>query len=159
MFIITLGTLAYLGINYIIYDDPMKFTVYQLHWGQKFSFFIDNIADIGVRAFTWDSLVTTLVMWLPEFLVMVGTVIMFAIAGGNKMRPSYLGYIMVYIIFAAAPSWLLSGVRYFAVLFPVFILFGQYAEKRKIVGVILLILSAALMMLYAWGFVNGMQIM
>ena len=159
IFIITGGTLAYLGINYFIYGDPLKFTVYQLHWGQKFSFFIDNIADIGVRAFTWDDLITSLVMWLPEFLVMLGTVVIFAFAGGNKLRPSYLGYIMVYIVFAAAPSWLLSGVRYFAVLFPVFILFGKFAYKHKVAGGALLILSAAAMLLYSWGFVNGLQIM
>ncbi|MBR3751147.1 MAG: hypothetical protein IKK58_05180 [Clostridia bacterium] len=159
MFVVTLGTLAYLAINYFIYDDPFKFSEYQLHWGQQFSFFIDNIADIGVRALNYRGLGTTLVMWLPEFLVMVGTIVIFAISGGDKIRPSYLAYIMIYIVFAAAPSWLLSGVRYFAALFPIFILMGQFSQKHKVAGTVLMVASVGLMAAYAIGFVSGMQIM
>lgn len=157
--VITSGTLAYLAINYVIYGDAFKFSEYQLHWHQQFSFFATNLAGIGQRVLTDSNIDNVLVMWLPEFLVIIGTIVLFLMGSGNKLRPSYLAFMMVYIVFAAAPSWLLSGVRYFAALFPVYILLGQFSQKHKIAGSVLMALSVVAMVAYTVGFVSGMQIM
>lgn len=158
VFIITAGTLAYLGINYFIYGNPLQFMEYQKHWGQHFTFFASNIADIGVRIIYYEGINSVLVMWLPEFLVIVGTIALYLV-GGNKMRPCYLAYMMVYIIFGASPAWLLSGVRYFAALFPVYMLLAVFAKNHKIAGGVLLGLSVAAMFAMAVAFVSGMSVM
>ena len=89
----------------------------------------------------------------------MGALVLFVLAGGKKMRPSYLAYIAVYIVVAAAPSWLLSGVRYFAALIPVYMLLGRFADKRPALGALLTALSAAAMFAYTAGFVCGAHIM
>lgn len=155
--IIPLGTIAYLWLNQSIYGDALQFMEYQKHWSQSFSFFITNIADIGVRVFFSDSHVW--VMWLPEFLVIVGTIVLFMLGSGKKIRPGYLAFIMVYIVVGAAPSWLLSGVRYFAVLFPVYMLLARFAQRYKVWGSVLLGLSFVGMVAYTVAFVAGMHVM
>lgn len=158
IFIIPTGTLAYLAINLIIYGDCLKFMEYQQHWSQSFSFFASNIAGIAQRVFNYNKAIS-LSTWLPELIVIMGTLVLFVLAGGKKMRPSYLAYIAVYIVVAAAPSWLLSGVRYFAALIPVHMLLGRFADKKPALGALLTALSAAVMFAYTAGFVCGAHIM
>ncbi|MBS6476096.1 MAG: hypothetical protein KH354_09035, partial [Clostridiales bacterium] len=154
-----LGTLCYLFINYSVFQDPLRFLLYQKnHWGQSFSWFLSNLSQIGSRIFFTDQK-TAWAIWLPGFLAIAAAIFAFLFGSGKKLRAGYLAYMMIYIVFAAAPSWLLSGARYFAVLFPVYILLARRAEKTPWLGVLAAAVMAVGLTAMTVMFISGWQVM
>lgn len=159
LLIIPLGTLGYLLINYALFTDPFRFMdIQKNHWSQEFTFFIHNIAQIGTRIFTYGDAGIISQIWLPEFMAILFSLVCLALAG-NRLRPSYILYMAVYIAVAAAPSWLLSGVRYFAVLFPVALLMAGFARKNFWLGATAALLSGAAMVVLMLMHTSGQQVM
>lgn len=157
--LLPLGTLCYLFINYSVFQDPLRFLLYQKnHWGQSFSWFLSNLSQIGSRIFFTDQK-TAWAIWLPGFLAIAAAIFAFLFGSGKKLRAGYLAYMMIYIVFAAAPSWLLSGARYFAVLFPVYILLARRAEKTPWLGVLAAAVMAVGLTAMTVMFISGWQVM
>lgn len=157
--IIPVGTAAYLLINYFTFGDALKFMEIQSnHWHQNFMFFIENIANLGTRSLFYD-INTAMQIWLPGFLMIMVALIAFLTGSGKGIRTSYLAYMMVYLVVGAAPSWLLSGCRYFAMLFPIYLVMARSAEKNKIWGAVMLILSIAAFLYLMAMYITGRQVM
>lgn len=131
---IPLGTVFYLLINNAVYGNYFHFLeVQKNHWGQQFMFFAENIGDIGQRIFTYDR-PYNVVLWLPQFIVIVGVLVLFMLSVSHKLRPSYIAYMAAYIFTAVGASWLLSGVRYMIVLFPVAIILARMTKRDPFEG-------------------------
>ncbi|MFE4713274.1 hypothetical protein ACFRAM_20600 [Paenibacillus sp. NPDC056722] len=135
LFIISLGLLAYLYINYEVTGNAFQYSIYQKeHWFQKLYFFFDTVRyqmEYAVRTFIEGDSRNFLGLWLPNLLTIFSALIVIYMAA-KKLNPAYTAYFIVYFAFVVAPTWLLSAPRYFIVVFPLaFAAVALTEEKSK----------------------------
>ncbi|MFF2019740.1 hypothetical protein [Paenibacillus sp. NPDC058177] len=135
LFIISLGLLAYLYINYEVTGNAFQYSIYQKeHWFQKLYFFFDTVryqTEYAVRTFIEGDSRNFLGLWLPNLLTIFSALIVIYMAA-KKLNPAYTAYFIVYFAFVVAPTWLLSAPRYFIVVFPLaFAAVALTEEKSK----------------------------
>lgn len=121
LLLIPLGTAAYLLINHLILGDAFGFLQIQCdHWRQCFGSYANTLSV------TWNAIAYTgdvmdkFTLWISQFIVLIGGGITLPLLC-KKMRASYGAYAIVYLFIVFAPTWLLSGFRYYmglAVLYP-----------------------------------------
>ncbi len=157
MFLVPLGLLGYLYINYAVTGDPFRFMQYQQeHWNQGFGLFFET------AAYQTDYLLSTLAegdfrqafgLWLPNLIMSFGSLVLMTLAA-KKLRPSYSVFFIAYFVIAIGATWLLSAPRYLAGCFPLGIALAALADtKRKDAAATLL--SFALLCTYLAMYVNG----
>ncbi len=150
--IIPIGFFLYLFINKAVSGEWFRFLEYQKeNWHNTMTFFGSNLKlhmDYIIMGHK-----NTMGIWIPQ-IVSFALVLVLAFYGLNKMRTSYLAFIMAYLIFSYSPSWLLSGPRYILCLFPIYMLFAKFTEKSKVLDAILTVLSIALLCFYSILFVQ-----
>ncbi|HWS30957.1 MAG TPA: mannosyltransferase family protein [Clostridia bacterium] len=134
LFIVPLGLLGYLYINYAVWGDPLKFMEVQRdHWGQGIGFFFNsaayqtdyavNAAKAGDTRLLWTLFVPNLIASFAALGVMV--------YGAKKLRPSYTLYFLGYFAFSIGATWLLSAPRYLAAAFPLPIVLSALTENKR----------------------------
>lgn len=109
-FLIFLGMGIYLGINYAVYGDPLKFMeIQKMHWSQElgtvantFRYTFENASDTG----NWGML-----LWRPQLMWMTLSMAAMPFAV-RKLRPAEGAYTVAYLAAAMSPTWLLSYPRY-----------------------------------------------
>ena len=115
------GTLAYLLINWQVSGDPFTFLAYQReNWTQQLGFFFDTAAYQAEYARTYwleGDLEAMLSLSLPN-LVCCFAALLLLLTDRDRMRISYLLWALVYFSVSIGVTWLLSGPRYLAMLFP-----------------------------------------
>ena len=127
--LVPLGLAVYLGINKYVTGDWFTFLRYQReHWHNNFGFFIENLQNIFVRIFEPDVKIAV-GTWLPEFVFFI-VAVLFIASAVRKVAPSYIIYSIAYLIISYSPTWLLSGPRYLAALFPLFIFMALYTRDH-----------------------------
>ena len=130
LLIIPLGTLGYLLMNYLLTGDAFMFLkMQQQYWNQGFGSFGNSLrVTWGQITSQGTSLRDNLTLWISQFAVMViGGATLPVMA--KKLRASYGAYALVYLFVAFAPTWLLSGFRYYmglAVLYPALALLTRH---------------------------------
>ncbi len=152
MFLIPMGLVLYLYINFIYTGDPFIFLRYQKsNWHQYLSWFFSTAAtqaNYARRAF-FDNPNAFFSLWLPNLAVGFSSLLLMLFSG-KKMRPAYSAWFMVYFAISYGTSWLLSGPRYMAVFFPLAIAAETLPIKRKwILYLIALPLAAAYTVMFA----------
>ena len=132
LFIVALGTLGYIAINYFVTGNPFTFLTYQReHWSQSLGFFWNTAAyqtNYLFNALADGDMRMALGLFMPNLVCAFGALAIMAPAS-RKIRPSYTFYFLFYFAISIGCSWLLSGPRYLAVCFP--LAFGLEALLRK----------------------------
>lgn len=115
------GTIAYLVINWRVSGDPFTFLVYQReNWTQELGLFFNTAAyqtDYALYYYSAGDMESVLSLSIPNLLCCFGALGLLA-ADRKNMRVSYLLWSLVYFAVAVGATWLLSGPRYLAMLFP-----------------------------------------
>jgi len=143
---VSIGLLAYLGLNYAVTGDPFRFMVYQSeHWSQNFGS-LANTLDYTIRnAVNFNMESYKIGVWIPQIISIFIALILFA-ALLRKAHPGDMGYSLVYYYCSVAPTWLLSGPRYLTAMYASYP-FMAVIFRRTWVFIIICTLLGALCML------------
>ena len=155
LLIIPAGTVCYLLMNLALTGDTFMFLkMQQQYWSQGFGSFGNSLrVTWGQILSEGNNLRDKLTLWGSQFVVMT-------IAGATlpvlakKMRASYGAYALAYLFVVFAPTWLLSGFRYYmglALLYPALAMLTQ----RRWADIALTVLFALLLPVYAYCFSVG----
>ena len=115
------GTLAYLVINWRVTGDPLTFLTYQReNWNQQLGLFFNTASyqtEYMLMYLKSGDLNSVISLSLPNLICCFGTLLLL-FAGRKRLRTSYLIWALAYYVAAIGATWLLSGPRYLAMLFP-----------------------------------------
>lgn len=140
----TLGTLAYLGINYKVSGDPFIFSVYQkLNWSQSIGLFFDTpryMLDFLFDSISKGDVSMVVSLWGPALVTIFGSMLIY-IPSIKRMPASYTAYFLAYFIITVGCTWLLSAVRYLALAFPISATIGMQCKSKWKTALILSILA------------------
>lgn len=140
----TLGTFAYLYINWRLYDHPLQFLRYQAdHWSQRSAPFFDTpryILDYFLVNMKNDP--ERMVLWLPQLITIYGSLIVMCFRSRRLAAP-YTAYFLGYFAVAIGCTWLLSSVRYMAACLPLTAALGTFCNKPWKTAVVFLLAGAA----------------
>lgn len=135
----------YLILNKWVSGDWFRFLDYQQeNWGNSFSYFATNIANIVERVYSWE-IRLAIGTWLPTAVIffVALAIILYSI---NRLPISYTAYSFAYLLISYSPSWLLSAPRYMLALFPLFmgltLLSQRYKRFEKVLDISLVLLLA-----------------
>jgi len=148
-----LGMAIYLLINRIVYGNATQFMFYQYdYWHQALYFFWHTITYLIYTVFNSE------IDWVigaavPGVIAFCMTLILITY-GAKKVRVSLTLFALGYFIFAFGPTWLMSGPRYAAVLFPLAFVGAKIAAKKKGYNLVLTIAYLAMFALYFHEFVR-----
>lgn len=146
----TLGTLAYLGINYQVSGNPLIFTVYQkMNWSQGIGLFYDTPRYMFVQLNSWivqKNWVGVAALWLPSLLVIFGSLALY-FKEAKRMPASHTAYFLSYYVITIGCTWLLSAVRYMAAAIP---LIGVIGLSCKTKAKTIIIYAAAVLVYLLW---------
>ncbi len=154
IFIIPLGTIAYLLLNQFILGDAFGFLkIQQDYWSQSFGSYANTLSVTFGQVLTMEFMRTKLLLWASQFAVLIiGGLTLPVIC--KKMRVSYGAYSIVYLFVVFAPTWLLSGFRYYMGLVILFLALALLT-KRKWADVVITVMFALLMPIYTYAFTMG----
>ena len=115
------GTLAYLIINWQVSGSPFTFLTYQReNWTQQLGWFFNTAAyqtDYALYYYQVGDMEALLSLSLPNLICCFGALGLLC-ADRKRMRISYLLWALTYFALSVGATWLLSGPRYLAMLFP-----------------------------------------
>ncbi|MCL2571858.1 MAG: hypothetical protein FWE11_05600 [Defluviitaleaceae bacterium] len=147
-----LGMGIYLLINFMVYGNATQFMVYQYeNWDQSLYFFWHTINYLMAHMFEYGR--DWAVGLAGPGVIAFGLTLGIIVYGANKIRVSLTMFALGYFIFAFGPTWLLSGPRYAAVLFPLALVGAKIASKKKGYNLVLTIAYLVLFALYFHEFV------
>lgn len=154
LFIIPLGTLIYLAINFIVFKNPFQFTVfYKEHWFKFLSFpwngFLGALYDIRWRDFSDWIMVDALEIAFAFFGIFM---ILISI---RKIRFSYSLFAILNLLLVLSTNFWLSTPRYLISIFPIFISMSIVSSKRFAIFYLFFIVSIILEGFFILKFVNG----
>lgn len=151
------GFFAYLILNFIKQGDCFSFMKHQSAppWYQSIQWINANLTKDYGMAMEYRVL-GYFIYWVQILLFFIA---IFTLLYGvcKKVRTSIIVYGGIYTCFCYLSGWLISGARYMLSCIPLFIVYT--AIDNKFTRKIILILSAALCMLYTILFLQGQAIM
>lgn len=155
LLLIPLGTFIYLMMNLALTGDMFMFLkMQQQYWSQRFGSYANSLrVTWGQLTSESNNLRDKLTLWGSQFTVMIAAGLALPVMA-KKMRASYGLYALAYLFVAFAPTWLLSGFRYYmglAVLYPALAM----ATKRRWADIALTALFALLLPVYTYCFSIG----
>jgi hypothetical protein len=149
--LIPAGAGAYLLLNQIVYGDPLMFLKIQGdHWGQQAQPIWKTVL------LTWNCLTgdrsadEKLFLWAPQLAGMLAMLAALPFMM-RRLRPAHAAYLLVYVIVALMPSWLLSFNRYMMGAVPLFLGIAALTG-RKWADIALTVVFTALMLFLAAGY-------
>ena len=150
--VIPLGAIIYLLLNHFATGDAFYFLkAQQEQWNQNFGSYANTLHISLSNALSPDDLLRNkLSLWWTQFIVLlIGGITMPIIC--KKMRISYGAYTIAYLFIIFAPTWLLSGFRYYmglAILYPAIAML----TKNRWADIVLTELFVLLVPLYTFFF-------
>lgn len=159
-FLVPLGTLAYLWINWRYYGDPLKFMELEdRYWSQRMGLFFQTVAfqtDNALADIQMPYYTSSLGIWIPNVLCIMGSLLLLTYTAG-KLRASYSLWFIVYFFFAVAPSFLISGPRYLVAAVPLYPALAELGKHRRL-SAAAAALCAAGELAYLWAFLQGWNV-
>lgn len=147
LFLIPLGLIGYLFVNYAVSGNPFQFMIYQWeNWHQRFGLFFNTAAyqmDYAFKAAAGGNWGQLFGLWLPNLIAVFGS-LGIMLKGAKKLRPSYTAYFLVYFVMTIGATWLLSAPRYLAAAFPLAFVIADLTKKKAVDWVV----SALLVVCY-----------
>lgn len=130
----TLGTVAYLFINYSVSGDFLVFMEYEkLNWDQQLGLFFDTVRyiwDWCVDAIP-DGIISVIYsLWIPT--VLIGFASLIIITRRMRELPTiYTVFFLAYYVLAMGCTWLLSAVRYLCATLPLIASVAAMCTTKK----------------------------
>lgn len=157
--LIALGTLIYLFINYKIGGSPFAFLKYQKEiWYQESTYFGKSLQLIFSNALSQDNAMLRGSIWIPQVLIYLMTAAALCY-GMRRHQSKYTIYLVVYCIVNTSMSWPISGARYMACAFPLFIILADFSDRHRVAGSVITAIFAVGFGIYLCGYLLGKQIM
>lgn len=160
LLLIPAGFGAYCLICRQVTGNAFRFLTYQReHWGQSLGLFFHTAAYQTENAISYareGQIEKVIGLWLPNLLCVFGALIVM-IPAVKRLRPSYTAYFIAYYVLAVGTTWLLSGPRYLAALFPVGMALGGLTEDRRADDGLTVLLSM-LYVIYAYALAARWQV-
>jgi hypothetical protein len=154
LLLIPLGTVAYLLMNLALTGDAFTFLVMQGEkWSQSFGSFANTLnVTFGQLAGDW-SIKDKLLLWGSQLAVLLlGGAFLPVMA--KKLHTSHSVYAIAYLFVVFAPTWLLSGFRYYMGLAVVFVAIAMLIRRRW-ANTAVTAVFALLMPVYTYAFTLG----
>jgi len=160
LLLIPAGFGAYCAVCRAVTGDPFRFMYYQReHWDQSLGLFFSTASyqtEYAIKYWNNGSLDKLMGLWMPNlFCTLMSLAVM--IPAVKRLPPSLGAYFIAYYVIAVGTTWLLSGPRYLAALFPIPMALGQLGEDRRVDAVMTVILSM-LYVLYDFAFAARWQV-
>ncbi len=150
--LISLGFFAYLGINYLVLDDPFAFVRVQAQsWSQSFGSLPNTLAYSIESALTTDSLGWLLGVWLPQSTGICAIVLLLTLLS-TKLNPGDGLYAWAYLAATLAPTWLLTGPRMIFCMYPTYLMLPRATYHNRLYNAMRVIFTV-LMILYSFMYV------
>ena len=115
------GTLLYLFINWQVSGHPLTFLTYQReNWNQQLGLYFNTASyQVEYAIMYWNSgdMKSALSLSLPNLVCSFGALALLY-ADRKQMQLSFLLWALVYFALSIGATWLLSGPRYLAMVFP-----------------------------------------
>lgn len=154
------GTLIYLGINYAVEGDPLRFMYYQkTHWNNSLYPLHKTLGYIWENAGSGWFTSTAMALWIPELLLFLFYLAVIFYGIKRKVRASYMIYLISFFLLTYSSSWLISAGRYTLSAFPLFMIGGEWCGRHERAGQLWQLLSAALFIIFWIGNFMWKQIM
>lgn len=148
------GTLIYLLINWKVTGSPFTFLTYQWeNWNQQLSFFFNTAAYQSEYALMYlksRDFTSLFSLSLPNLICCFGALLLLCL-NRKQLRVSYLLWALLYYVASIGATWLLSGPRYLAMVFPLAMALRQPIRSRAagytLEGLLLMVQTVYLLML------------
>jgi hypothetical protein len=126
--LIPLGLVTYMAYLWVLRADPLYFSHVQIHWNRHLAFPWVSV----VNAFEKIAHATSALLVANQSLELAFTLLMLAVLafGWRSLRPSYVAYMALSILVPMSTSSLMSMPRFALVLFPMFVIFARWGERR-----------------------------
>ena len=153
--VVAAGLLTYLAVNYYVWGDPFKFQkVLQEKWYKTLTWpWVGISTTMGVMTNWKNPLEAHLVGFQEFFFIVLGFVCL--VWCWKRTRPSYAVWVTLNWLLVTSTSWIQSTPRYVLSLFPIFFLFAKVAEKRPMLGTLIMVWSLIFLALFTGQFVQG----
>ena len=153
IFVIGLGFLVYLLLNYITYGNPLKFLEIQSgHWNMNLTFPVNGFIFAFSGIFRDDPGYSMTSGWFQVVFGLLGYILV--IYSFFRLRLSYSLYALITWLVVTSTSFWLSIPRFLVVVFPIFIALALLGRRREINYAIILT-SVMLYALLLSQFVEG----
>ncbi|MEO8789112.1 MAG: mannosyltransferase family protein [Candidatus Tumulicola sp.] len=126
--LISLGLVTYMAYLWVLRADPLYFSHVQIHWNRHLAFPWVSV----INAFEKIAHATTALLIANQSLEIAFTLLMLGVLafGWKSLRPSYIAYMALSILVPMSTSSLMSMPRFALVLFPMFVIFARWGERR-----------------------------
>jgi Gpi18-like mannosyltransferase len=126
--LIPLGLVTYMAYLWVLRADPLYFSHVQIHWNRHLAFPWVSV----INAFEKIAHSTTALLIANQSLEIAFTLLMLGVLafGWKSLRPSYIAYMALSILVPMSTSSLMSMPRFALVLFPMFVIFARWGERR-----------------------------
>ncbi|MEG0934674.1 MAG: mannosyltransferase family protein [Clostridia bacterium] len=127
--VVALGFVGYLYLNKWVSGDPLRFLTYQSeHWSQQMGTLWGTLEYTLKNAFVYDNLGMRLGTWMPQLAAILATMALIC-AAYRRVSAGDGAYALIYLYFAIAPTWLLSGARYLTAMYALYLLLAAVTRK------------------------------
>ncbi|MBF0594030.1 MAG: hypothetical protein HQL22_03605 [Candidatus Omnitrophica bacterium] len=151
------GMFLYLLLNKIVLGNWLAYLSFmQTKWFHHFTWPGDCLLD-QFRQLSIYTPSGNIALWVPQICSLFTAATLTILAAG-RLRLSYVIYLAAFLYLTLSVTWLLSGARYIATLFPLFIILGVLS-KNKITDFILTFASLMLLAFYTLAFTKGSYLM
>ena len=150
-----LGLAAYLGLNWKLFGDALIFLRFQReNWQQSLGTLANTFRYTLINAVYYSRTGYRMGTWWPQLAAMIGVPALTLIR--RKRHPAdETAYALVYHAVAFSPTWLLSGVRYAAGMYPAYLMGARLADSRRAFACLLLAEAALAVYLVSVGLWQG----
>ena len=151
--LVPIGFICYLLLNYLVYDDPLKFLEFQRqHWHEKAVFPWQGFLAAWEGIWKVKASAMTVYGWAQVISAVLG--LFFTIYSFFYFRISYSIYMLLTLLIVTSASFWISLPRFVVTMFPMFIAFSLVG-KREEVNFIIIFLSILFYGLFLAFFVQG----
>ncbi len=156
VFLIPIGTLIYLSINWIVQGSPFSFMkVQKAHWGQGFDILPHTIWYITRNIFTYQ-IDVSIPLWITQILFILA-ILAAMVMVAKRQAPVFLVYSLFFFYFSISLTWLLSAPRYMLVMFPCMMELARRCKSKKADRIMTCVLAVCLIV-FASAFAIGYSI-
>lgn len=128
--IIPIGLILYMAYLWVLKGDPLYFSHVQSHWDRHLAAPWTSILDAvhKITHSTQAQAVANQAIQLFFTALMIGVLI----AGGKRLKPSYVAYMALSILVPMSTSSLMSMQRFALVLFPMFAILALWGRRPAV---------------------------
>lgn len=146
---IPLGTLAYMLVNAAVAGSPVAFIgTLRDYWGQGFGSMLKTQRYSIDLAFNYGDIAWQLGTWIPQ-AVAIFSLALLLLVFSTVIDPADGLYAWLYMVLVLSPSWLLSGARQLASLYPLYLMLAVIS-RHKSLYLTLISLSIVLMCFFSY---------